>query len=288
MHDFKITQLRMFISIIDEGGFHAAAERLHKSQPAISLAMKALENNVGQALFEKNNHAKMTTFGETFYLQAKALLAHHDDIQNRLSQLSQDNHLSVKIATLPSVAQHLMPDLLKRFLKHHPQAKIHLRDTSSNRIQELIKAREVDIGICTIHDISADFSVQSIIQDTFGVVCHQAHPIINQASITWETINAYNPIENGTWEILPPPLRYHLNNASQMTIINMNSLNGALKAKLGITVLPKLAYTGQRDLRFIPLEHPTIHRQIGIIKDNHHLLPPMAEQFHTYVLRQSY
>lgn len=288
MHDFKLAQLRMFVSIIDEGGFHAAAEHLHKSQPAVSLAMKALENNVGQALFEKNNHAKTTAFGQDFYAHAKALIAHHDDIQKRLAQLSSQGQLSIKIATLPSVAQYLMPDLLKTFLQQYPQAKVHLRDTSSKRIQELIKERQIDIGICTIHDISTDFSVQQIVQDQFGVVCHAQHPINEQPTITWESALQHNPIANGTWDVLPPTLRYALNDASHMEIANMNSLNGVLKSGLGVTVLPQLAYSQQDELVFHPLTAPTVHRQIGVIKDNHHSLSSIANQFCQHVLNHQY
>lgn len=284
MYDFKMTQLRMFISIIDEGGFHAAAEKLHKSQPAVSLAIKALENNVGQTLFEKHNHAKPTEFGQAFYSHAKALIAHHDDIQNRLSQLSGDSDLSVRIAVLPSVAQHLMPDLLKSFLQHYPTANIHLRDTSSSRIQELIKARDIDIGLCTIHDISTDFSVKPITQDPFGVVCHHQHPITRLSSIDWEIVTTYQPIANGTWVVLPPTLRYALSSASQVTVINMSSLNGVLKSQLGITVLPELAFAHSADLVFIPLQQPTIYRQIGVIKDNHYLLSAMAKRFYQHIV----
>lgn len=279
MHDFKMTQLRMFISIIDEGGFHAAAEKLHKSQPAVSLAIKALENNVGQALFEKHNHAKPTEFGQAFYSHAKALIAHHDDIQHRLSQLSGDSDLSVRIAVLPSVAQHLMPDLLKSFLQHYPTANIHLRDTSSSRIQELIKARDIDIGLCTVHDISTDFSVKPITQDPFGVVCHRQHPITRLPSIDWETVTAYQPIANGTWDILPHRQYDSLMQAAGINIANMSSLNAALTAKLGVTVLPELAFAEHSDLVFFPLKQPTVYRQIGVIRDNHKVLSPMAERF---------
>lgn len=284
MHDFKITQLRMFISIIEEGGFHAAAEKLHKSQPAVSLAIKALESNVGQALFEKNNHAKLTAFGQFFFPHAKALIAHHDDIQARLSEQSGDNDRSVKIAVLPSIAQHLMPDLLKHFLAAYPHANIHLRDTSSNRIQALIQAREVDMGLCTIHDITADFRVKPIDQDPFGVVCHRQHPIARLSAVTWAELADSQPIANGTWDVLPPALRYGLSRQSRLTIANMSSLNGVLKTGLGFTVLPRLAYAEHVDLRFVPLTSPIIHRQIGLITANHHLLPTMAERFYTHVV----
>lgn len=287
MHDFKITQLRMFIGIVEEGGFHAAAERLHKSQPAVSLAMKALESNIGQTLFEKNNQAKLTPFGQVFYTHAKSLIAHHDDIQKRLSQMENDDCLSVRIATLPSVAQHLMPDLLKHFLRQYPSAKIYLQDTSSAHIQELIKERKIDIGICTVHDISTDFSVKLIAQDQLGVVCHHRHPITNLPKITWENIVSYHPIKNGTWAVLPPTLRYSLSDNSQMTISNMSSLNGVLEAGLGVTVLPKRAYTQQNNLIFEPLTEPTVFRQIGAIKDNHHILSTMAHRFYEHIVSYS-
>lgn len=284
MQDFKITQLKTFVTIVSVGGFHAATAVLHKSQPALSLAIKALESNLEQPLFEKNSHAKLTPFGEYFYQYAKALIEHHDEIKNRLERGLANDNLSVSIGTLPSVAQHLMPTYLKGFYADNPTAKIHLRDTGSARLQKLLKEHKIDIAISTIHDITGDFAIKQIAQDKMGLVCHRSHSLAQKASLTWDSISRHRPIANGTWDILPHRQYEHLMQAADINIANMSSLNAALTAKLGVTVLPELAFAKHSDLVFLPLKHPTVYRQIGVIRDNHKILSPMAEHFFEYLV----
>ncbi len=284
MQDFQIKQLKTFVAINEAGGFHAATNHLHKTQPAISLTIKSLENNLGQALFEKNSHAKLTPFGRYFLKYAQALVNHHDEIKSRLEQGLDNDNLSVSIATLPSVAQHLMPQYLKEFYTLHPSARIKLRDTGSSRIQKLLKEHKIDIAIGTIHDIAGDFNIKQIAQDKMGVVCHRDHPITQLQSLTWGVISKYRPIANGTWDILPHRQYEMLLRESKMTIANMSSLNAVLQAKLGVTVLPALAYAGDSDLVFLPLKHPTVYRQIGVIKDNNKELSAMAVRFFDYLI----
>lgn len=285
MHDFKIAQLRAFVGVIEEGGFHNASEKLHKTQAAISLAIRALENNLNEPLFHKGKRSKPTDFGLFFLKYAKSLLAHHDEIQRRLvAGLDQDN-LSVKIATLPSMAQHLLPKYLQGFLAENPQARITLRDTSSKRIQELIREHQADVGICTLHHIGKNFSIKQLKQDIMGVVCHKNHPLASSRKVTWKMLINHQPIANGTWDILPPRQAEALYRAAGMTIANISSLNAALEAGLGITVLPQLACSERGNLLFIPLKNPTVYRQIGVIKDNRRELSPMSERFFAYLLQ---
>ncbi len=286
MQDFKINQLKTFVTISEVGGFHAATEILYKSQPAISLAIKSLENNLGQALFEKSSHAKLTPFGRYFLKYASALVKHHDEIKHHLEKGINNENVSVSIATLPSVAQHLMPKYLKGFCALYPNARISLRDTSGSRITTLLKAHKIDIAIGTIHDIAGDFNIKQIAQDRMGVVCHKAHPITQLKSLTWRNVSKYQPIANGTWDILPNRQYDMLMQESKMHIANMSSLNAVLEGGLGMTVLPELAYAKESELVFRPLTHPTVYRQIGLIKDNHKVLSPMAESFFEYLLSQ--
>lgn len=286
MQDFKINQLKTFVTIVDVGGFHAATEVLHKSQPALSLAIKSLESNLGQRLFEKNRHVKLTPFGRYFLPYAKALIEHHDEIKHRLERGLANDNLSVSIGTLPSVAQHLMPKYLKGFYTDNPTAKIHLRDTGSARLQELLKEHTIDIAISTIHDIVGDFTIKQIAQDKMGVVCHRQHPLARQgASPTWVSVSRNRPIANGTWDILPHRQYENLMQSADINIANMSSLNAVLTAQFGVTVLPELAFAEHSDLVFLPLKQPTVYRQIGVIRDNHRILSPMAERFFDYLLR---
>ena len=85
--ELKIQPLRYVLAIVDEGGFHAAARRLHRTQPAVSMAVRELEQRLGEPLFEKGSKATLTPFGsyclprfrELIGLQSEALAINPQD-----------------------------------------------------------------------------------------------------------------------------------------------------------------------------------------------------------------
>ncbi|MDO7642690.1 MAG: LysR family transcriptional regulator, partial [Reinekea forsetii] len=79
--ELKIAQLRHFVWVAELKGFHVAAEKAHRTQPAISLSIRDLEKKLGEGLFEKRNaktaKTELTPFGSHFLPKAKELIAHH-------------------------------------------------------------------------------------------------------------------------------------------------------------------------------------------------------------------
>ena len=82
--DLKIQPLRYVLAIVDHGGFHAAARQLHRSQPAVSMAVRELEARLGEALFEKGAQASLTPFGEYCVPRFRELILQHDRLSRDL------------------------------------------------------------------------------------------------------------------------------------------------------------------------------------------------------------
>ena len=111
--ELKITQLRHFVWVAELKGFHAAAEKAHRTQPAISLSIKDLENKLGEPLFEKRNakatNAELTPFGQHFMPQAKELIAHHDRIAKDMTLMAEHKTGHLRLASVPSIASRMLP-----------------------------------------------------------------------------------------------------------------------------------------------------------------------------------
>ena len=107
--ELKITQLRYFVLVAQLKSFHGAAKQAYRTQPALSLAVRELEQKLGQALFEKGGKTELTPFGEHCLPLFQDLLAHHDRIASEVSLLARHEIGQVSIATVPSVASRLLP-----------------------------------------------------------------------------------------------------------------------------------------------------------------------------------
>jgi len=290
--EFKITQLRHFVWVTELKGFHAAAERAHRSQPAISLSIRDLESKLGQSLFEKraskSNRTELTPFGEQFYPRAKELIAFHDRFSEDMTLISDKRLGHLRIASVPSIASQVLPALLKAFVCTSDRLNLSLFDGNTEGILEMIEAQEIDFGICHIHNAEShtDKEFTSIWHDQMGMVCPSDHALATRESVTWQDLLPYRLIGNGSTQLLEESVAQPLFNSSQLYVSNMISLIAMLESDFGITLLPEYAFPKDNPaLCFVPLVDPVVTRSIGIVQSRNKSLSPAAESFKRFIIQ---
>ncbi|SDL53421.1 transcriptional regulator, LysR family [Franzmannia pantelleriensis] len=284
--ELKLQPLRYILAIVDHGGFHAAAKQLHRSQPAISMAVRDLESRLGQALFEKGNgKALLTPFGQWCEPRFRELVAHHDRIcQDALALVSQQRG-RVDIAAVPSVASRLMPAILASFVHDYPGIEISLQDGHSEGVNQMVLRGEVELGITSIWRPDEALSFTPLLQDEIGVVCRDDHPLANHDQLHWQALIGHPLISNGTSRLLEGSPAAELLVESTLYISNMISLTAMLEAGIGITTLPRLAFQEEHErLRFVPLAEPRLERRIGLLRRARQSLSPAAEAMERHLL----
>lgn len=146
----KIQQLRYVVTAVESGGFKAAAERLNRTQPAISLGIRELESRFGQPLFEKQGQGRLTPFGAQCLPRFRELLAQHDRVAAGLDDLANQRSGTVSLATVPSIARRYMPKVLNQFLTSHPNVEVSLHDGPAELVAELVQSGQVDFGVSSL------------------------------------------------------------------------------------------------------------------------------------------
>lgn len=290
--DLKIVQLRHFVWVAELQGFHAAAERAHRTQPAISLSIRDLEGKLGQALFEKRNaraaRPELTPFGVQFMVYAKELLAHHDRVVKDMSLIAQHKSGHLRIASVPSIASRLLPDILTRFIGDATDLHVSLFDDSSEVVLGMVENQQVDFGIASLWEAESDIQFIPIWEDSIGVVCRSDHRLAGEAQLSWRQLRGERLIGNGTSRLLAGSEAEELVADSQFFMSNMISLLAMLEAGMGITTLPRFAFPAEHgQLRFIPLSDPQVNRDIGIVRRADHSLPVAAQALFEFILRDN-
>lgn len=137
----RLDYLKIFCVAAERNTFKEAAIHLNVSPQVITRGIKELETELGEILFVRSTrNIKITTFGEQFYLKAKAALATMDDV---FTNTSHDN-LSVKITAPPSYAKPFILPVLQKVSLAHPEIRFDLRLT--NQISDVVEEK-IDIGI---------------------------------------------------------------------------------------------------------------------------------------------
>ncbi|MCG4452583.1 MULTISPECIES: LysR family transcriptional regulator [unclassified Pseudomonas] len=290
--DLKIVQLRHFVWVHELQGFHAAAEKAHRTQPAISLSIRDLEGKLGQALFEKRNaraaRPELTPFGVQFMAYAKELIAHHDRVIKDMSLIAQHKSGHLRIASVPSIASRLLPDILTRFIGDATDLHVSLFDDSSEVVLAMVENQQVDFGIASLWEAESDIRFIPIWEDSIGVVCRSDHRLADEVELSWQQLRGERLIANGTSRLLADTAAEELVVDAQFYMSNMISLLAMLEAGMGITTLPRFAFPLEHSqLRFIPLSEPLVVRDIGIVCLANRSLPVAAQALFDFILRDN-
>ncbi|MFO0958113.1 MAG: LysR family transcriptional regulator [Isosphaeraceae bacterium] len=118
-------QLRSFIAIADSGTFVRAAAAVNRTQPALSLQVKKLEDQLGCALFDRGGRkVVLTPQGEIFLGYARRMIQLQGEAYSRLKE--PDVEGEIRFGTPEDFATHYLPDVLARFRQHHPRVRLRV------------------------------------------------------------------------------------------------------------------------------------------------------------------
>ena len=141
-------RLKVFRAVAEHLSFRKAAEHLFLTQPAITLQIKALENDLGARLFDRSaNRVTLTAQGSTLLRYAKKLASLSAEAEQKLT--SDDGQFSGDLAlgVSTTIAQYVLPRLIGAFLDEHPRVQLSLHSGNTEEVVKLLLDGKVSIGL---------------------------------------------------------------------------------------------------------------------------------------------
>lgn len=143
-----IRQLEQFIAVYEEGSFSQAARRAKCTQPALSVQIRHLEDDLGVPLFTRSRRGVAPTVaGKRLYARALSILSAVADTRIAVGELSGDITGSLTIGTVPSVSRSALPAALSRFTEAHPNVELSLDEAYGGTLTERVAAGELDFAV---------------------------------------------------------------------------------------------------------------------------------------------
>ena len=179
----ELIQLRSFALIARERSVTRAAARLGLTQPALSLQIKALEAELGEALFiRQRKQMRLTQAGDVLYRYAQTVLATLEEARAEVASLRQELRGHLAFATSDTNSAYVLPAVLQQFRALYPQVRIDIRDRMSSQVLQLVVEHEVDFGIATLPLAHRQVTTAFLFHREEVVICPPDHPL-SQASI---------------------------------------------------------------------------------------------------------
>lgn len=180
----EIRHLRSFVTLAEELHFGRAAQRLSIVQPALSMQIKLLEEELGVRLFERNRHSVMLTqVGAVFLPEARATLhqaAHAADIA-RASGRGESGR--VRLGFVSSVLPEVLPTLVRTLHERFPQIELELKDMPGPDQASALKNGQLDFGLMRLPVVIPGIQTREVLQETYNVAVPADHPLAAYESV---------------------------------------------------------------------------------------------------------
>src|SRR5436190_223217 len=157
----QLPDLAAFLAVATDRSFSAAARRLHRTQPAISQAVRRIEDELGERLFDRSSRdGTLTEAGRLLQDYAQRLLGLASEAQTAIQELQQVRRGRVIMGANEAAVHSLLPHI-ERFAVLHPQVAVEVRRVPSRQIAGAVLDRSIDFGVLTF--LPADRGVQTVL-----------------------------------------------------------------------------------------------------------------------------
>ncbi|MDX5377099.1 MAG: LysR family transcriptional regulator [Halomonas sp.] len=190
-----MTSLRYFEEVARQGSLRKAAERLHVAASAVNRQILKLEDELGVPLFERLPRGlRLSPAGELMLYQIRQWQRDERQMLETLGDIRGTGCAEVRIATIESLTDQLLPTLLQGFRERFPRVRFVLTTGLTETILEQVASGEADIGICMNPPVTRRIRFEQAVELGFGAVVAPSHPLAEKASVRLRDCRPYPAI----------------------------------------------------------------------------------------------
>ncbi|WP_454848994.1 LysR family transcriptional regulator [Rhizobium binxianense] len=179
----ELRTLKVFVEVVRQGGFSQAARTVFLTQSAVSKAVKQLEEELGVVLLDRIRHrSSLTAAGDIVFRRALQMLAEQGDLVSELAELRGLRRGRLRLGLPPIGSDALFAPLFAVYRKRYPGIEIQLAEHGSKRLEELVRAGEVDLGVSLL-PVTEEFEWQDVRNEPMDVLLPVDHPLADAGEI---------------------------------------------------------------------------------------------------------
>ncbi|WP_198026596.1 LysR family transcriptional regulator [Bradyrhizobium sp. ARR65] len=284
-------QLQVFVAASRARSFSDAASKLGISQPSLSGTIGKIEEQLGFRLFDRTTRSLLLTAdGRDLAALAEDLVRDFEAALRGIAARSAGKRGRVSIAVLPSIAAAVLPQALSAFAREFAEIDLTVHDVLQDRAVNMLRDGIVDFAVTTQTATYPELEFNELATDPFILVCRRNHPLAQQKIIRWRAAAEYpfialSPNTSVRRFADAAMAQAHAAVRPRYEVELIASAVNLVAAGLGITALPGLTLATFRAAKVVvrPLEEPTIHRSLGILKLKERSLSAPARFLHEHV-----
>ncbi len=269
----ELGQLEFFRTVVEEGSFSKAAERVFRTQPAVSIAIRRLEEEIGAPLFERSQRTPaLTEVGEVVYDYAKRILALRDQTFEVIAELRSLKRGRVRIGANESTSLYLLPQLILDYRKLYPEVKVEVFGDVSEHLPRQVLDGNVDFALMAFQPVYSDLESFPVLRDELVLIMHPKHPLTKLGSVTVnqlgdESFVAHNVKTGSRQRVIEAFAKHHTPLNITLELATIETIKRFVQLRIGLGFVPRMCVAEELErgtLASVPVKDLTYERTLWV------------------------
>lgn len=275
---------RWFTALAELENVSDAAATLGIAQPTLSRRLAALERDVGAPLFDRPGRRLILNEAGAIYADAARRCTMTMDVAHqRISELTDTREATLRLGFLHSFGPWLVPQLLRLVREHHPHTAFRLVQDAAGSIERLVDDGDLDIAVVSPRPShGSPLAWRRLLAQPIAAAVPLGHPLATREAVRLPELAGEPFVTMPAHYGMRTVLEEACATAGFRPLIGtecqeLGTVAGLVEGGLGVALLPVEGTAAHRPgLRLIPLEHPRLHREIGLVWARDRALPAAA------------
>jgi DNA-binding transcriptional LysR family regulator len=284
----ELWQLGVFNAVAEEKSFSRAGQRIGRTQPAISSAIKLLEGELGEPLFDRMGKSiRLTTAGELLFEYSRRLLGLRDEAVLAIGELRGLSRGTLRLGANETTCLYLLPEVLSAFTQAYPQVQVDIQRAITRSITERVVEGKLDFGIVTLPVKNARLEAITIHRDEMALIVGPAHALASRRSVKMAELQDQPFILHKIGTTTRERLAKHFNDGGvkmkvTMELASIETIKRFVSIGMGISIVPRLCIAKEIEegsLKALAIRDARFQRKLGLIYNKNRYQSQAARAF---------
>jgi DNA-binding transcriptional LysR family regulator len=254
MPPVTLQELQVFLAVASERSFSRAARKLGRTQPAISQAIRRLEDAVSEPLVDRSSRdGTLTEAGHVLRQYAERLLALAEEAQHAVGELRDVQRGRVLVGANEAAVHALLP-IIAAFQDGYPGIQVDVRRVQARQVAHEVLGRELDFGVLTFHPRDRGLGSIVIATDELVLLAAPSHPLASRRSVRVEELGpepviAHNDPSPARERVLKTFEQRHAMLNIAVALPSLDAIKRAVELKMGVALLPRRCALSELSLK---------------------------------------
>jgi DNA-binding transcriptional LysR family regulator len=242
----EMAQLEYFSRVVQEKSFSKAADKVFRTQPAVSIAIRRLEEEIGLPLLDRTQKAPvLTEAGQVVYDYAQRILGLRDQVGQAIAEMQSLKRGLIRVGANESTSLYLLPELILKFREQHPDVKVEIFRHVSSRLPREVLDRNIDFALMASEPGDRDLEAFPLLKDELVLIMSPKHPLASRPSVKIkdlgkESFVAHNVKSGSRVKVIEAFARQHTPLNISLELATIETIKRFVQKRVGLAFVPRM------------------------------------------------